>query len=130
MTHAAHAAHARRMCTRVTVLCLFVCLSVCYQFPGFFSFLYDELYLPACSSLVFLCFQLTDFDKTVSFAKYSAFHGYFVVSSPYERFRILLVAITVMWSDMLACAVLFLSTQQVRSIADREWRCRSGSVCV
>ena len=49
-----------------------------------------KLHLPACSSLVFLGFQLTDFDKTVSFGRYSAYHGYFVVSSPYERFRILL----------------------------------------
>ena len=91
------------MRTRVTVLCLSVCLSVClfvcYQSPGFFSRLYDKLDIPACSSLVFLGFQLTDFDKTVSFGRYSAFHGYFVVSSPYERFRILLVATTVTWSD-------------------------------
>ena len=57
-------------------------------------------------------------------------HGYFVVSSPYERFRntILLVAITVTWSDTPACAVLFLPTQQVRSIADREWCYRSVGV--
>ena len=112
------------MRTRVTVLCLFVC----YQSPGFFSRLYDKLDIPACSSLVFLGFQLTDFDKTVSFVFFGVFHGYFVVSSPYERFRILLVAITVTWSDTPACALLFLPTQQVRSIADREWRCHSGSV--
>ena len=74
------------MRTRVTVLCLFVC----YQSPGFYSRLYDKLDIPACSSLVFLGFQLTDFDKTVSFGFFGAFHGYFVVSSPYERFRILL----------------------------------------
>ena len=73
-----------------------VCLFVCYQSPGF---LYDKLYLPACSSLVFLGFQLTDFDKTVSFVLFGVFHGYFVVSSPYEWFRILLVAVTVTWSD-------------------------------
>ena len=42
------------MRTRVTVLCLFVCLFVCYQSPGFFSRLYDKLDIPACSSLVFL----------------------------------------------------------------------------
>ena len=118
------------MCTRVTVLCLFVCLSVCYQSPGFFSRLYDKLDIPACSLLVFLGFQLTDFDKTVSFSFFGAFHGYFVVSSPYERFHILLVATTVTWSDTPACAVLFLLTQQVRSIAEREWRCSSGSVGV
>ena len=107
------------MRTRVTVLCL----SVCYQSPGFYSRLYDKFDIPACSSLVFLGFQLSDFDKTVSFVFFGAFHGYFVVSSPYERFRILLVA-TVTWSDTPACAVSFLPTQQVRSIADREWRCR------
>ena len=44
----------------------FVYLSVCYQSPAFFSRLHDKLYLPACSSLVFLGFQLTEFDKTVS----------------------------------------------------------------
>ena len=44
-------------------------LSVCYQSPGFFSRLHDKLDLPACSSLVFLGFQLTDFDKTVSFGR-------------------------------------------------------------
>ena len=81
------------MRTRVTVLSLSVCLSVCYQSPGFFSRLYDKLDIPACSSLVFLGFQLTDFDKTVLFGFFSAFHGYLVVSSTYERFRILLVAI-------------------------------------
>ena len=48
---------------------LLVCLSVCYQSPGFFSHLYDKIDLPACSSLVFLGFQLTDFDKTVSFGR-------------------------------------------------------------
>ena len=48
---------------------LSVCLSVCYQSPGSFSRLYDKLDLPACSSLVFLGFQLTDFNKTVSFGK-------------------------------------------------------------
>ena len=83
------------MRTRVTVLGLSVCLFVCYQSPGFFSRLYDKLDIPTCFSLVFLDFQLTDFDKTVSFVFFGAFHGYFVVSSPYERFRILLVAITV-----------------------------------
>ena len=62
------------MRTRVTVLC-FVCLSVCYQSPGFYSRLYDKLDIPACSSLVFLGFQLSDFDKTVSFV----FSALFVV---------------------------------------------------
>ena len=80
------------MRTRVTVLRL----SVCYQSPGFFSRLYyDKLDIPACSLLLFLGFQLTDFDKTVSFGFFGAFHGYFVVSSPYERFRILLVTTSV-----------------------------------
>ena len=50
-------------------VCLFVCLSVCYQSPAFFSRLYDKLYLPACSSLDFLGFQLSEFDKTVSFGR-------------------------------------------------------------
>ena len=71
-------------------VCLFVCLSVWYQSPGFYSCLYDKFDIPACSSLVFLGFQLSDFDKTVSFGFFNAFHCYFVVSSPYERFRILL----------------------------------------
>ena len=63
--------NARRACARGLqyFVCLFVCLSVCYQSPGFFSRLYDKLDLPACSSLVFLGFQLTDFDKTVSFGR-------------------------------------------------------------
>ena len=55
-------AHAHKGYSTLLV-CLSVCLFVCYQFPGF-SHLYDKLYLPACSSLVFLGFQLTDFDKT------------------------------------------------------------------
>ena len=50
-------------------VCLSVCLFVCYQSPGFFSRLYDKLDLPARSSLVFLGFQLTDFDKTVLFGR-------------------------------------------------------------
>ena len=63
--------NARRACARGLqyFLCLSVCLSVCYQSPGFFSRLHDKLDLPACSSLVFLGFQLTDFDKTVSFGR-------------------------------------------------------------
>ena len=44
--------NARRMRTRVTVFCLSVCLFVCSQSPGFFSRLYDKLYVPECSSLV------------------------------------------------------------------------------
>ena len=123
MATTANVINARRACARglqyfvCLSVCLFVCLFVCYQSPGFFSRLYDKLDIPACSSLVFLGFQLTDFDKTVSFERYSAFHGYFVVSSPDERLRILLVATTVTWSDTPACAVLhvFLPTQQVRS---------------
>ena len=120
--------NARRACARG--LQYFVCLFVCYQSPSFFSRFYDKLHIPACSSLVFLGFQLTDFDKTVSFGFFSAFRGYFVDSSPYERFRILLVAITVTWSDTPACALLFLPTQHVRSIADREWHYCSGSTGV
>ena len=123
--HAIVIINARRACERG--LQYFVCLSVCYQSPGFYSRLYDKLDIPA---LVFLGFQLTDFDKTVSFVFFGAFRGYIVVSSPYERFRILLVATTVTWSDTSACAVLFLPTQQVRSIADHEWRCRSGTAGV
>ena len=49
--------------------------------------------LPACFLLVFLGLQLTDFNKTVSFGRQSAFHDYFGVSSPDEWLRILLVAI-------------------------------------
>ena len=118
--------NARRACARG--LQYLVCLFVCYQSPGFFSRLYDKLDIPSRYSLVFLGFQLTDFDKTVSFSFFGAFHGYFVVSSPYERFRILFVAITVTWSDTPACAVLFLPTQQVRSIADRE--CMNGAAAL
>ena len=63
--------NARRACARGLqyFVCLSVCLFVCYQSPGFFSRLYDKLDLPACSSLVFLGFQLTDFDKTVLFGR-------------------------------------------------------------
>ena len=123
--------NARRSCAQGLpyFVSLFVCLSVCYRSPGFYSRLYDKLDIPACSSLVFLGFLLSDFDKTVSFGSVGAFHGYFVVSSPYERFRILFVAITITWSDTPACAVLFLPTQQVQSIANREWRCHSG-ICI
>ena len=63
--------NARRACARRLqyFVCLSVCLFVCYQSPGFFSRLHDKLDLPACSSLVFLDFQLTDFDKTVMFGR-------------------------------------------------------------
>ena len=63
--------NARRACARGLqyFVCLSACLFVCYQSPGFFSRLYDKLDIPACSSLVFLGFQLTDFDKTVSFGR-------------------------------------------------------------
>ena len=48
-------------------------MSVCLLSVSLFlSTLYDKLDLPACSPLVFLVFlgfQLTDFDKTVSFGK-------------------------------------------------------------
>ena len=45
----------------------------------------------------------------------NAFHDYFVVSSPNERFRILFMAITVTWSVTL---IPFLPTQQIRSIVN------------
>ena len=63
--------NARRACARGLQysVCLSVCLSVCYQSPAFFSRLYDKLYLPACSSLDFLDFQLSEFDETVSFGR-------------------------------------------------------------
>ena len=67
------------MRTRLTVLCLSVCLFVCYQSPGFFSRLKldipacSSLVIPACSSLVFVGFQLTDVDITVSFGFLGAF---------------------------------------------------------
>ena len=60
-----------------------IVLSLLYQSPSSFSCLYDKLYLPACSLLVFLGFQLTDFENCFVY-------GYFVVSSPDERFHILL----------------------------------------
>ena len=91
--------NTRRACARE--LQYSSCLSVCYQSPSFFSSLYDKVYLPACFSLDFLGFQLTDFDKTLSFGRYSAFHGYFVVSCLDERFRIRLEAITVTWNVLL-----------------------------
>ena len=49
--------------------CLLVCLSVCYQSAGLFSSLYDKLDLPTSSSPGFLGFQLSEFDKTVSFER-------------------------------------------------------------
>ena len=61
--------NARRACARG--LQYFVRLSVC-QSPGFFSHLYDKSDIFACSSLVFLGFQLIHFDKTVSFVFFSA----------------------------------------------------------
>ena len=90
------------MRTRVTVVCLYVC----YQSPGSFSHLYDKLDLPTCSSLAFLGFQQTDFDKTVLFKRQSAFHGYFDVNS----------SVYYLWSVTPACAILFLPAQQIRSI--------------
>ena len=47
--------------------------------------------IPASFSLVFLDFQLAEFDRKFSFSRYHSFHGYFVVSSAYLRFRILLM---------------------------------------
>ena len=64
------------MCTRVTVLCL----SVCYRSPRFCFYVNIKLYLPAYSLLVFLRFQLSDFDKTVSFGRYCACHGFLLVT--------------------------------------------------
>ena len=61
-------AHAHEGYSTLSV-CLSACLFVCYQSPGFFSRSYDKLDIPACSSLVFLGFQLTDLDKTVSFGR-------------------------------------------------------------
>ena len=65
--------NGQRMRTRVTVLCLSVCLSVCLfvtsLLVSFHVCMTNYSYLPACSSLVFLGFQLTEFDKTVSFER-------------------------------------------------------------
>ena len=54
-----------------------LCLSVTDLLFFFFTF---KFYLRACSLLVLLGFQVTDFDKTVSFGRYSTFQGSFVVS--------------------------------------------------
>ena len=66
----------------ITVLGLFVC----YQFPGFFSRLYDELDIATC--LFFATFSRF---PTNRFLFRSVLLALFmiVVSSPYERFRIL-----------------------------------------
>ena len=89
------------MRTRVTVLCLLVCLSACYQSPGFFSRLYEKLDIPACSSLVLLGFKQISIKLFRSFLFFGAFHGYFVVSSPYNRtpYTTCGYNLTVTWSD-------------------------------
>ena len=76
-----------RVCVCV---CVFVCVCVCSEFADFISSLYCNLDLPVYFSLDFLGFQLADFDKTLSFQRYSDFHAYFVVSGQHKWLRILL----------------------------------------
>ena len=44
--------------------------------------------VPTYFSLVFLGFQLAEFDIKLSVGRYSSFHGYFVVSGANLLFRI------------------------------------------
>ena len=59
------------------------------MFAALKSSSYNKMDLPACFSSVFLGFQFTDLSKMPSFPRQSAFHSYFVVSSPHERLSIL-----------------------------------------
>ena len=43
-------------------VCSCVCLCVCPEFADFISTLYDKMNIPTSFSLVFLGFQLADFD--------------------------------------------------------------------
>ena len=95
-----HMINARRACAQ-GVSTQFVCLSVCYQSPRFFSSLYDKIYLLACFSTV------RSGDRALS--------RLFCVSSHNERLRILLVVSNRHVTDLL---IVFLSTQQIRSIVD------------
>jgi hypothetical protein len=78
--------HAQRMRTSVTV----VCVSAVYMYKALKSIVlqFEFTGISAGFTLRFQGFQLTDFDKKPLFKRYSAFHGYFVVSRLYKRLRI------------------------------------------
>ena len=65
--------NARRMRTRVTVLCLSVCVSVCYQSTMRLTRLCRKMIIPVSFSPSFKGFQLRDFAIKLSFTSSSSF---------------------------------------------------------
>ena len=61
------------MCTRVTVVCLSVCVCVCYRSSAIIRRLCDKLNLPDRSSLNSEGFQLVNIAKMLSLPSYSLF---------------------------------------------------------
>ena len=53
-----------------------VCVCVCIDF---ISTLYDKVSIPALFSLLFLVFQLAEFDISLSIKRYRSFHAHSVV---------------------------------------------------
>ena len=69
------------MHTRVTVVCVRVCVSVCYQSAGHINGLYIKLKIPVDFTPFSRGFQLLDFSKNASLKSYS-FIGSFLHTSP------------------------------------------------
>ena len=65
------------MCTRVIVLTLCVCVSVCPPFSGSIKRLYNTLITEIGFVLNAKDFQLTDFSEKASFESYSLFCSFY-----------------------------------------------------
>ena len=84
--------NARRMRTRVTVVCLsvclFVCLSVCYRSTASVKHLCNKMNVPANFSPNSKGFQLRDFAKKLSLTSYSLFFVFSIARSAIFQFPV------------------------------------------
>ena len=74
------------MRTRVTVVCLSVCLSVCYRSTACLRSLYNKMDISDDFTLISEGFQVRDFSKKLSFKSYSFNHSFLRARSATFKF--------------------------------------------
>ena len=87
-TSVPHIINARRMRTRVTVVGLFVCVSVCYRSTACMGHLCNKMNVPANFAPNSKCFQLRNFTKKLSFTSYSLFFVFSIAKSAIFQFPV------------------------------------------
>ena len=80
--------NARRMRTRVTVVCLSVCLFVCYRSTACVGHLCNKMNVPANFVPNSKGFQLRDFAKKLSLTSYSLFFVFGIAKSAIFQFPV------------------------------------------